>query len=71
MQEMSNARQAVRAAHAAVADKTPPALTEADSPLLHADSSMRVFRFREVRDYAVQARGKAIETLQNLQPAQN
>ena len=72
VQEMSNARQAVRAAHEGVASKeTPASLSEADTLLLRAESSMRVFRFREAREYAVQARGKAIETLQNLQATPN
>jgi hypothetical protein len=77
VQEMSNARQAVRAAHDAVDDKVvadkkiPESLTEADSLLSQAETSMRLRNFREARSYALEARAKALEALQNSQPSQN
>ena len=77
VQEMSNARQAVRAAHDAVDDKAiadkrvPASLTEADSLLSQAETSMRLRNFREARSYALEARVKALEALQNSQASQN
>ncbi len=81
VQEMSNARQAVRAAHEALAERrahdgmtaedASHSLDEADTLLSQAESAMRSFKFRDARSYAVEARGKALEMLQNLQTTSN
>jgi hypothetical protein len=62
VQEMSNARQAVRAAEKAGAVEVAPAmLDEARQALRAAESHLRQGDYRTARDEAEQARTKAVE----------
>lgn len=62
VQEMSNARQAVRAAEQAGAqEKAPEQLAAAQALLKQAETNINRGEYREARDHAVQARVKAIE----------
>ncbi len=62
VQEMSNARQAVQAAHKAGADKYAPAeMAEADRLLKSAKANLSKGEYRAARDEAELAREKAIE----------
>lgn len=62
VQEMSNARQAVRAAEHAGADATAPeVLDEARQLLKSAESLLRRGDYRSARDQAELARTKAVE----------
>lgn len=62
VQEMSNARQAVRAAEQAGAVQVAPALLdEARQSLRAAESHLRQGDYRTARDEAEQARTKAVE----------
>jgi hypothetical protein len=64
VQEMSNARQAINAARAAGAAQSAPAtLTEAQSLLEAAETSLHKGFYREARRSAVSARSKASEAL--------
>lgn len=70
VQEMSNARQAIRAARDAGADKAAPqTLTEAQALLEQAEASLQRRSYREARRNAVSARSKATEALGAVQPA--
>jgi len=62
VQEMSNARQAVRAAQRAGADQhAPEILLEAQKLLAQASSNLSRGEYRAARDQAEQARAKALE----------
>jgi hypothetical protein len=62
VQEMSNARQAVRAAQKAGAEKYAPAeMTEAERLLKSAKANLSKGEYRTARDEAEQAREKAME----------
>ena len=65
VQEMSNARQAVRAADQADAEQYAPELfAEAKRLLKLAQTNISGGNYRESREYALQARDKAIEARQ-------
>lgn len=62
VQEMSDARQAVQAAHKAGADKyAPEQMAEADRLLKSAKSNLNKGEYRTARDEAELARAKAME----------
>ena len=68
VQEMSNARQAIKAARDAGADKTAPqTLTEAQALLDRAQNNLQRRAYRDARRDAVAARGKAAEALDAVQ----
>ena len=68
VQEMSNARQAIRAAHDAGAERVAPQqLTEARAYMERAESSLQSRNYRDARRNAVAARGKAVEALDAVQ----
>lgn len=67
-QEMSNARQAIKAARDAGAERVAPAkLSEAQSLLEQAEASLQKRDYRNARRNAVEARGKATEALGAVQ----
>jgi hypothetical protein len=62
VQEMSDARQAVRAAEEAGAEqKAPEQLAAAQALLKEAEGNINRGEYREARDHATRARMKAIE----------
>jgi hypothetical protein len=62
VQEMSNARQAVRAAeHAGAAQTAPELMAESKALLKQAESNLRHGEYRAARDEAELARSKAVE----------
>ncbi|HEX7012151.1 MAG TPA: DUF4398 domain-containing protein [Steroidobacter sp.] len=64
VQEMSNARQAIRAAREAGAEKAAPQkLSEAEALLNRAESHLQRRAYRDARRDAIAARGKANEAL--------
>ena len=64
VQEMSNARQAIRAAReAGAAHAAPQTLTEAQALLEQAEASLQKRAYREARRNAVSARTKAAEAM--------
>jgi hypothetical protein len=68
VQEMSNARQAIRAAHDAGAEQVASQqLTEAKAFLEQAEASLQTRAYRAARRNAVAARGKAVEALEAAQ----
>jgi hypothetical protein len=70
VQEMSNARQAIRAAHDAGAERVAPQqLIEARAYMEQAEASLQTRNYREARRQAVAARGKAVEALDAAQSA--
>jgi hypothetical protein len=70
VQEMSNARQAIRAAREAGAERVAPEqLTEARAYMERAEASLQNRRYRDARRHAVAARGKAVEALDAIQTA--
>lgn len=70
VQEMSNARQAIRAAHEAGAQRVAPdQLTEARAYMEQAEASLQDRKYRDARRHAVAARGKAVEALDAAQSA--
>ena len=72
VQEMSNARQAIRAARDAGAEKTAPQkLNEAEVLLNRAEDSLERRAYREARRNAIAARDKAAEALGAAQPGSN
>ena len=72
VQEMSNARQAIRAARDAGADKAAPQkLNEAEVLLNRAEDSLERRAYREARRNAIAARDKAAEALGAAQPGSN
>jgi hypothetical protein len=69
-QEMSNARQAIRAAQeAGVATTAPGEIEKAQAYLTKAEASMQQRLFRQARDEASEARRIAREALQAAQSA--
>jgi len=69
-QEMSNARQAIRAAQDAGAAQTAPGeIEKAQGFLLKAEASMQQRLFRQARDEASEARRIATEALKAAQSA--
>jgi hypothetical protein len=61
---MSNARQAIKAARDAGAERTAPqTLTEAQALLEQAETNLQRREYREARRSAVSARSKAAEAL--------
>ncbi|HEY8538578.1 MAG TPA: DUF4398 domain-containing protein [Steroidobacteraceae bacterium] len=67
---MSNARQAIRAARDAGAEKVAPEqFKEAQTYLEQAEASLQNRNYREARRQAVAARGKAVEALGAAQAA--
>jgi hypothetical protein len=65
VQEMSDARQAVRAAEQAGAEqKAPEQFTAAQELLKEAEGNINRGEYREAREHAVKARMKAIEARQ-------
>ncbi len=69
-QEMSNARQAIKAARDAGADQVvPQKMTEAQSLLQEAELSLQRGDYRSARRSAVEAKGRATEALSAVQPA--
>jgi hypothetical protein len=72
VQEMSNARQAIRAARDAGAERTAPQkLNEAEALLNRAEDSLERRAYREARRNAIAARDKAAEALGTAQPGSN
>ena len=72
VQEMSNARQAIRAARDAGAEKSAPQkLNEAETLLNRAEDSLERRAYREARRNAIAARDKAAEALGAAQPGSN
>ena len=68
VQEMSNARQAIRAARDAGAEQVASQqLTEAKAFLEQAEASLQTRAYRDARRNAVAARGKAVEALEAAQ----
>lgn len=72
VQEMSDARQAVRAAQkAGAADLAPEMYSQARQHLSKAQTSLNLGQYRSARDEAQQAREKAIEarrTAEQMRP---
>lgn len=73
VQEMSNARQAIKAARAAGAEKiAPQKLNEAEALLDRAEDNLHRRAYRDARRDAIAARGKAAEALDSTQlPVRN
>jgi hypothetical protein len=70
VQEMSNARQAIRAAHDAGAERVAPEqFTQARSHMEQAEASLQNRHYRDARRHAVAAHGKAVEALDAIQTA--
>lgn len=68
VQEMSNARQAIKAARDAGADKiVPQTLNEAQALLERAEANLERRAYRDARRDAIAARGKATEALDAAQ----
>ena len=68
VQEMSNARQAIKAARDAGADKVAPSvMSEAQTLLQRAETSLQRRAYRDARRAAIEARGKASEALEAVQ----
>ena len=68
VQEMSNARQAIRAAREAGAEQVASQqLTEARTFLERAEANLQSREYRDARRNAVAARGKAVEALEAAQ----
>lgn len=71
VQEMSNARQAIKAARDATgsAVATPPSLVEAEALLNRAEVSLQKRAYKQARREAIAARGKAAEALSSSRTA--
>jgi hypothetical protein len=70
VQEMSDARQAIRAAFDAGADRVAPeSLTAAREYIQRAEANLQRRNYRDARRDAVAARGKAVEALGAAQSA--
>src|SRR5690606_13836020 len=63
VQEMSNARQAIKAARDAHSNAARPALQEAEALLIRAEGNLHRRDYREARRDAIAAHGKAAEVL--------
>jgi hypothetical protein len=69
---MSNARQAIKAARDAGADRVAPQkLSEAQALLEQAETSLQNRSYRDARRNAVAARGRASEALGAVRPGEN
>jgi hypothetical protein len=69
VQEMSDARQAIRAAREAGAAKdSPQQLAAAEALLSQAESSLSSRQFRTAKRYAIDAKTKAVDALGVAQP---
>jgi hypothetical protein len=69
VQEMSNARQAIKAARDAGAERlAPQMLNEAQTLLQQAENSLQKRAYREARRDAIAAHHKAAEALDTVQP---
>jgi hypothetical protein len=69
VQEMSNARQAIKAARDAGAERiAPQVLSEAQTLLQQAESSLQKRAYRQARRDAIAAHHKAAEALDSVQP---
>jgi hypothetical protein len=72
VQEMSNARQAIRAAREAGAERTAPqTLKEAEALLNSAEGNLQRRAYRDARRDAIQAHDKAAEALDAARPRRN
>ena len=70
VQEMSNARQAIKAARDAANQlSTPPSLVEAEALLNRAEDSLQRRAYKAARRDAIAARGKAAEALSSARTA--
>jgi hypothetical protein len=63
VQEMSNARQAIKAARDATGPAAPASLIEAESLLNSAEDNLQKRAYKQARRDAIAARGKAAEAL--------
>lgn len=69
VQEMSNARQAIKAARDAGAERVAPqTLSEAQALLQQAETSLQKRLYRDARRNAIAAHHKAAEALDTIQP---
>ena len=71
VQEMSNARQAIKAARDAAGSSvaTPASLIEAEALLNRAEDSLQKRAYKQARRDAIAARGKAVEALTSARTA--
>ena len=71
VQEMSNARQAIKAAREATGTSVtaPASLIEAEALLIRAEDSLQKRAYKEARRDAIAARGKAAEALSSSRTA--
>ena len=70
VQEMSNARQAIKAARDAAGElSAPPSLIEAEALLNRAEDSLQKRAYKAARRDAIAARGKAAEALSTARTA--
>ena len=70
VQEMSNARQAIKAARDANGElSAPPSLVEAEALLNRAEDSLQRRAYKAARRDAIAARGKAAEALSSARTA--
>ena len=71
VQEMSNARQAIKAARDATGSSvsTPASLIEAEALLNRAEDSLQKRAYKQARRDAIAARGKAAEALSSSRTA--
>lgn len=71
VQEMSNARQAIKAARDATGNSaaTPASLIEAEALLIRAEDRLQKREYKEARRDAIAARGKAAEALSSSRTA--
>jgi hypothetical protein len=70
VQEMSNARQAIKAARDASGEMSaPPSLVEAEALLNRAEDSLQRRAYKAARRDAIAARGKAAEALSSARTA--
>ncbi len=71
VQEMSNARQAIKAAREAASESVvaPPSLIEAEALLNRAEDSLQRRAYKQARREAIAARGKAAEALSSTRTA--
>jgi hypothetical protein len=70
VQEMSNARQAIKAARDAGAERlAPDKLSEAQALLEQAETNLQNRSYRDARRNAVAAHGRAVEALDAVHPA--
>ena len=69
VQEMSNARQAIKAARDAGADRVAPQkLNEAQALLEQAEANLQSRSYRDARKNAVAAHSRAVEAMEAVRP---